>query len=181
MTGRGRGGAPERREATRRGPFDPTRLFQALDEAQIDYIMIGGLALGAHGAPRGTKDLDICPNPDAANLGRLADFLASVHAKNIDEDEFDADELPNHDLEGLQGGGDFRLLTDLGPLNVMQYLEPFEDDTWGTLDKHSEERHLAGVTIRVCGYEDLLQMKEAAGRGQDRIDVNNLKAARREL
>jgi hypothetical protein len=63
----------------------------------------------------------------------------------------------------------------------MQHLEPFEDDTWETLDKHSEERHLAGVTIRVCSYEDLLAMKEAAGRDQDRIDVNNLKAARREL
>jgi hypothetical protein len=162
-------------------PFDPTQLFQALDKAQIDYIMVGGFALGAHGAPRGTKDLDICPDPDSRNLGRLASFLASVNARNIDQGEFEPGEFPRHDLEGLKGGGNFRLLTDLGPLDVMQHLEPFEDNTWQTLYKHSEERHLAGVTIRVCGYEDLLAMKEAAGRDQDVIDVNNLKAARREL
>ena len=164
-----------------RGPFDPTRLFQALDKAQIDYIMVGGLALGAHGVPRGTKDLDICPSPDAANLGRLAEFLVSVKAESIDAGEFVADELPTHDFEGLKAGGNFRLRTDLGQLDVMQYLEPFEKDSWKTLSRRSEERRLAGVTIRVCSYEDLLAMKEAAGRDQDRIDASNLRAARRGL
>ncbi len=164
-----------------RGPFDPTRLFRALDQAGVDYIMVGGLAVGAHGAPRGTKDLDICPDPDDGNLRRLADFLAEVDARSIDATDFAAGELPAHDFAGLRGGGNFRLNTRIGPLDLMQYLAPFEDDTWEALDRQAEDRHVAGVTIRVCSYEDLLTMKEAAGRAQDRIDVSNLEAARREL
>lgn len=166
---------------TQRGPFDPTRLFLALDEARIDYVLVGGLAVGAHGAPRATRDVDICPNPDEANLARLADFLRLVNARAADATEFAEDELPPHDLGGLKAGGNFRLHTDLGPLDVMQFLEPFDERMWATLDAHAEQRHLAGVRIRVCGYEDLLRMKEAAGRDQDRIDVSNLKAARSEL
>ncbi len=46
---------------------------------------------------------------------------------------------------------------------------------------HAEERRAFGTTVRVCSYEDLLEMKQAAGRDQDRIDIENLKAARREL
>jgi len=42
-------------------------------------------------------------------------------------------------------------------------------------------RDFYGKPRRFCGYEDLLAMKRAANRDQDRIDVNSLKQARREL
>lgn len=160
---------------------DPRRLFAALATAGVDYVLIGGMAVAAHGAPRATEDLDICPDPDEANLKRLADLLAAIDARSIDEGELGAEELPEHDLDGLRGGGNFRLRTRLGKLDVMQYLHPFDDETWTTLDRHAEPRHVFGQRIRVCGYEDLLAMKRAAGRGQDRIDIGNMKAARREL
>lgn len=63
----------------------------------------------------------------------------------------------------------------------MQYLQPFGEETWAKLDRHAETRRAFGQRIRVCGYEDLIAMKRAADRGQDRIDVTNMKAARREL
>ncbi|MGI9019589.1 MAG: hypothetical protein ACR2G3_02620 [Solirubrobacterales bacterium] len=139
------------------------------------------MAVGAHGAGRATKDVDICPDPAEGNLRRLADLLESVDAVNADESQFEPDELPAHDLEGLKGGGNFRLRTHLGDLDVMQHVDPFEHETWAILDKHAEDRQAFGHTVRVCSYEDLLQMKRAAGRDQDRIDIENIKAARREL
>ena len=161
--------------------LDPANLFDSLAEAGVDYILIGGLAVAAHGAPRATADLDICPDPDASNLQRLATYLDSIDARNIDEEEFAPGELPDHDLEGLRAGGNFRLRTRIGKLDVMQYLEPFENRTWEILDKHAEDRVAFGHRIRVCGYEDLIEMKRAADRDQDRVDINSLKAARREL
>jgi hypothetical protein len=161
--------------------LDPAGLFQALGDAEIDYVLIGGLAVGAHGAGRATKDIDICPNPDGDNLRRLADLLVSIDAVNLDQGEFDAEELPAHDFEGLSGGGNFRLRTRLGDLDVMQYVDPFEGDAWDVLNRGAESRRAFGSTVRVCSYEDLLEMKRAAGRGQDQIDIENLKAARREL
>lgn len=161
--------------------LDPAAVFKALGDAEVDYVLIGGLAVGAHGAARATRDVDICPDPAEPNLRRLADLLESLDAVNAEADEFDAGELPAHDLAGLKSGGNFRLRTRLGNLDVMQYVEPFADETWTILDRHAEERRAFGQTVRVCGYEDLLEMKRASGRDQDRIDIETLRAARREL
>lgn len=165
----------------REAVFDPAELFRALATAEIDYVLIGGLAVGAHGAVRATQDVDICPDPSVGNLRRLADLLVEIDAVNADVDEFSPDELPDHDLDGLRAGGNFRLRTRLGRLDVMQHVAPFGDETWATLDRHAEQRAAFGVSLRVCDYDTLIAMKRAAGRGQDRVDLENLKAARREL
>lgn len=161
--------------------LDPRALFEALAQAGIGYILVGGLAVAAHGFVRATKDFDICPDPDPENLRRLAEFLETFEAANLGSEDLEPGELPAHDLEGLRGGGNFRLKTNLGSLDLIQYLQPFEDSTWTTLDKHAEDRVVFGCPIRICGYEDLLEMKRAAGRDQDLIDINSMKAARREL
>jgi hypothetical protein len=45
--------------------------------------LIGGLAVNAHGVIRSTKDVDICPSPDAANLARLADLLQRLGVLDV--------------------------------------------------------------------------------------------------
>jgi len=52
--------------------FAPDELMATLADAGVEYVLIGGLAVGAHGFPRATKVLDIVPHPEAANLERLA-------------------------------------------------------------------------------------------------------------
>lgn len=52
--------------------FAPHELIAVLFDGGVDYVLIGGLAVGAHGFPRATKDVDIVPAPDDANLNRLA-------------------------------------------------------------------------------------------------------------
>jgi hypothetical protein len=161
--------------------LDPRRIFGALAGAEVDYVLVGGFAVAAHGAPRATADLDICPDPDEPNLARLADLLEEIDARSLDADTFDPGELPPHDLKGLRGGGNFRLMTRLGKLDVMQYLPPFDERTWDTLSRHADMRDVFGLRIRVCGYDDLIAMKRVSRRPQDEIDINSLKAARREL
>lgn len=170
-----------RREDAGRVPLDPTALFNGLADAEIGYVLVGGFAVNAHGVIRSSNDLDICPDPDSDNLRRLAAFLEAVDAINIDAADFDETEVPSHDLEDLRRGGNFRLRTTLGALDVMQSLAPFDHRTWAVLDRNAEERRLEGIIVRVCGYDNLVRMKEAAGRDQDRIDLRDLRAARREL
>jgi hypothetical protein len=52
---------------------------------------------------------------------------------------------------------------------------------WAELSKHAVTRTFLGHECLFCSYEDLIKMKKGAGRAQDRIDVENLKAARGEL
>jgi hypothetical protein len=60
--------------------FDPAALFERLGQAGVDYVVIRGWAVNAHGHRRLTGDLDICPDPAPANLKRLARLLSELHA-----------------------------------------------------------------------------------------------------
>ena len=55
--------------------FAPDELIAALSDGGVEFVLIGGLAVGAHGFPRATKDVDIVPAPDDGNLDRLANVL----------------------------------------------------------------------------------------------------------
>jgi hypothetical protein len=56
-------------------------LLLTLARSQIRFIVIGGIAVGVHGYVRGTKAVDVCPEPSADNLGALADLLADLEAR----------------------------------------------------------------------------------------------------
>ena len=72
-------------------------------------------------------------------------------------------------------GGNFCLLTDLGRLDVMQWLSGVEtDDLYGQLSSDALEGTLDGVPVRVCSLEHLVAMKRSAGRPQDLEDLRRL-------
>jgi hypothetical protein len=68
--------------------FAPDELIAAPSDGDVDYVLIGGLAVGAHGFPRATKYVDIVPAPDDGNLARLASVLRVIEAHNFDPAEF---------------------------------------------------------------------------------------------
>jgi hypothetical protein len=60
--------------------LDLGALLQALHEADVRFIVIGGVAVGAHGYIRATADLDVVSDPDPENLDRLVRVLDSLEA-----------------------------------------------------------------------------------------------------
>lgn len=63
--------------------FRADELLVALTRADVRFVIIGGIAVGVHGYVRATKDLDIVPDPDRANLARLAHLLAEINAEHV--------------------------------------------------------------------------------------------------
>jgi hypothetical protein len=169
-----------------RRPLDPEPLLSALVDHRIGFIVVGGYAVAAHGHVRATKDIDICPDPADDNLARLAVALIELEAEPIGLEEFAvADEFDlTPDVEGLGQGGNWTLMTKYGRLDVMQHLAGLGEDGgggWDELARHAITRKFLGHECLFCSYEDLLRMKQGAGRPQDRIDIESLKAARSEL
>ena len=159
--------------------FDPHDLVAALATARVDYIVIGGFAVGAHGFPRATKDLDIVPDPSPRNLERLAAALRDLEAVNHAAGDFDPPEFPFDPLVPAQlaEGGNFLLMTRAGRLDVMQWVPGIPGDVaYPHLRAAAVATTLGGHEIRVCSREDLITMKRAAGREQDRIDLRSLGA-----
>ncbi|MBM3804167.1 MAG: hypothetical protein FJW26_17855 [Acidimicrobiia bacterium] len=46
-------------------------ILQALAAEEVDYVLIGAVAMMAHGLVRGTEDVDFFVRPDAENIARL--------------------------------------------------------------------------------------------------------------
>jgi hypothetical protein len=105
--------------------FQADELLLALREAQVRFVVIGGIAVGVHGYVRATKDLDIVPDPEPENLARLSSLLRDLDAEHVGVGDFAAEEFPYDptDPEQLAQGANFRLETRLGPLDIMQSVE----------------------------------------------------------
>jgi hypothetical protein len=157
--------------------LDPVPLLKHLHEHGVEHIVIGGLAVSAHGHVRPSKDLDIVPNPARENLERLVAALAEANAVDAEVSDFDPAEVPMSAMriEDLSQGGNFRLVTDLGDLDLFQWASGIEaDDLYAELDQEALHGSVEGVPVRVCGLEHLRAMKRAAGRPQDLADLERL-------
>jgi hypothetical protein len=150
-------------------------LLRALAEHEVEFVLIGGFALGFHGAPRGTKDIDIVPAPDPANLRRLWEALQGLDAIPLEQGDFRPEEMPvPFSPGGLLEGGNWALKTRLGRVDVMQWVpgvDGYEQLRAGAVAAELPE---LGGTIWIAGRADLLAMKREAGRPQDLIDIQAL-------
>lgn len=157
--------------------LDPLPLLRFLHERGVEHIIIGGVAVSAHGFVRPSKDLDIVPDPSVENLSRLAAALAELNAKNAEAGDFDDGEFPFDptSVEDLSQGGNFRLVTDRGELDILQWIAGIDaDDPYSELAAQAVEGTPENVPIRVCGLAHLRAMKQAAGRPRDLDDLQYL-------
>jgi len=150
-------------------PLDVVQILRALTEAGVEYVVIGGIAAVLHGSPRNTFDLDICFASDAANLEALGSVLIELDARlaGVDEDPPfvpDADTLRRVEL--------LTLTTKAGKLDVLA--KPPGAPPFRTLWERADRFDVGGFLIRVAAIEDLIAMKQAAGRPKDVADVAEL-------
>lgn len=141
---------------------------------RVDHLVIGGLAVVAHGHPRTTGDVDILAALDRANLKRLAAAFRELEARlsGVDANLLGIDV---YDPAVLGNGANFTLETAAGGLDF------FSEVPGGAPYADLKRRAIAvdlgqGVTIRVVGFDDLIRMKAAAGRPEDLSDIAALTA-----
>ena len=154
--------------------FEPDRLMRALVEAGVRFVLVGGFAVGVHGVVRATRDLDIVPDPEPANLARLAELLVTLEGRQIG---VDTEHLPHQptDPAGLESGGSFQVATIYGQLDILQQSGTIP--AHGTLAADAIEVEWQGLTVQVCSLDRLREMKRQAGRPLDLRDLEELDAA----
>ncbi len=137
----------------------------ALNDAGIDYVVVGGLAAGAHGVVRATRDLDLVADPSPENLRRLADTLAALGAR--------------HPVEGALTGPSLgkpvsmKLQTRHGEVHVLNRMAgtpAFEDLRRDRLLVEIE----LGVEAPIGSLPHLRAMKRASDRPRDAVDLAEL-------
>lgn len=152
----------------------PLDLLAVLNQHDVEYVVIGGFALSAHNATRGTKDIDIVPDPGSPNLDRLWNALMSLEASPLPIVDFGAEEMPlEWCRDAFDYGGNWILATRLGRLDILQYVEGV--DGYEQLKSNAVDDIAAKAgRIWFAGKEDLISMKRAAGRPQDLIDIERI-------
>lgn len=149
-------------------PLDAERILRALAEHEVEYVLIGGLAVQTHGHVRTTNDADLIPAPDPANLERLARTLRSLDARvlNVGEEdtEIDAKMLPRATI--------WQFASRDGGIDVMH--EVPGGRSYEELSKGAMHVQLGDVDVPVVALDDLIRMKLARGRPVDLEDVASL-------
>jgi hypothetical protein len=158
-------------DASPEGVFDPRRILLALAEHGVDFVVVGGVAVQAHGHGRATRDLDIIPRPDLVNLSRLGESLASLGARLMRADR--AIDVTNPQL--LQRAPMVPLMTVHGRLDLLNIaLTEGAPGSYDDLRARAFEAQIDGRTVAVAGLDDLIRMKRAAGRDVDLQDIGAL-------
>jgi hypothetical protein len=153
--------------------FDLRSLLAALHDHDVRFIVIGGVAVGAHGYVRGTEDLDLVPDPDPENLQRLTEALEELDSTlpTVEGRRFD----PATDARVIRRGGNVTADTRFGGLDVVQRAQGVP--SYSQLVNDAVKSELLGVPVHVCSLARLREMKQAQGREQDRADLANLPEA----
>ena len=154
----------------------PDRLFEAdeilvvLVDGGVDFVVVGGIAVQAHGYLRGTHDLDIVVRANTLNLSRFSEALAELEAGLRTPGT-----LKLTDPHDLGRAALIPIVTRFGPLDVLslQHIAG-PPSSYDALRDAALEIDLRGRQVAVAGLSDLIRMKRAAGRDQDLADIEAL-------
>jgi len=142
---------------------DFAEMLSALADEGVEYLVVGGYAVAAHGLPRATGDIDLWvrPTPDnAARLWRALDRFGAPRSR------LNAETFTQRDVVYQIGLPPSRidLLTTIDGVDF--------DDAW----RDRVECVVDGVAFRMLSRSHLLANKRATGRPQDLADVARLEA-----
>ncbi|HEY5406948.1 MAG TPA: DUF6036 family nucleotidyltransferase [Ginsengibacter sp.] len=141
---------------------DFREFIELLIKNKAEYLIVGGYAVGIHGHPRYTGDLDIWLNATPKNAEQIL--------KSVNEFGFSSFKLNEADFTK--------------PGNVIQLgYPPFRIDLLTELDgvvfeecfKNRKEIIIENLKVNFIGYKDLLKNKKESGRPRDLDDIENLK------
>ncbi len=146
--------------------------------AQVEFIVVGGLAAVLQGAPVVTFDVDIVHRRTTENVEKLHRYLMSRGA-------YHRLDLANRRLppqqEALLGRGHLNLAFGQAKLDVLCEIDA--NAGYDELLPDTEIIEFHRETLRILGLPRLIQAKSAAGRGKDKmvlpILVATLEAKRR--
>lgn len=136
-------------------------LFAALSAHGVEYVVVGGVAVNAHGYIRNTRDLDIFFRPSMDNATALFRALESLSVPLSGKDPTDLlVDYAQFQMKTPHGRVDF--LTSIGEM-------PFDQAWNGRI-----EEDIDGIRVSFISKQDLIENKLQVGRLQDLVDAHKL-------
>jgi hypothetical protein len=136
-------------------------MLQSLLDQEVKFLLVGAYAMGAHGYPRATGDIDIWVESSAENSRRIYQCLATFGAPlhEIDETTFVEPDVV------FQIGVTPRRIDVISAVSGLEF------------DQAYAKRQIVdieGLSVPVVSRDDLIRNKRATGRDKDRLDADRL-------
>jgi hypothetical protein len=140
-------------------PEDFKDFIQCLNSNKVKYLLIGGWAVGLHGYPRATKDIDFLISPDNENLKNLQKALIDFGSPPLDINDF------------REKGNVVRLGVSPIQIDIIN-----EADGIDIKDCYSRKNKVLveNIEISLISKNDLIINKKSSGRQADLADVEKL-------
>jgi predicted nucleotidyltransferase len=156
--------------------FDPVSVLKRFADANVDFVVIGGVAGGAHGSIYATEDVDVAYARTRENLERLAALLRELGAELRGAPRDPPFQL---DARSLSEGGNFTFDTSLGSVDIRAF--PAGAPAYEQLRHDATVIDVEGRRVRVASLDHLIAMKEAAGRPKDLLAASEYRVLTDEL
>ena len=149
--------------------FDPPGLLRQLNSHHVPFVLIGGLAMTAHGSAHITQDLDLCYSRIKSDVDLLVTAMAPLHPYMRGAPAG----LPFRlDAPTVLSGLNFTLVSDLGDIDLLGEVRGI--GFYEQVLAQSSEKTLYGMPIRVLTVDGLIAAKKAAGRTKDKLHLLEL-------
>ena len=136
--------------------------LKLLIENDVRFVVVGGYAVGVHGFPRYTGDMDVFVALDAQNASRIAAVF----------DAFGFGELGVSAADFQQENS----IVEIGrEPNKIRVLTGIDGVHFNGVYENRIEVDLDGLRVPFIGIDDLLKNKQASGRSKDLIDLEELR------
>jgi hypothetical protein len=141
------------------------KLLENLARAEVNFIVVGGVAVALNGFVRTTEDVDILIERSPQNVARLLDALSGFgegHALELTAVDFDEAE------------GAIRIIEDF-PLDVFTVMR---GKLYADLIHSTRRTRINDIEVQYLNAEALISIKEKSKREKDQIDVSALRSVR---
>jgi hypothetical protein len=146
-------------------PAELTTLLHRLAASGVEFLLVGGLAAVAQGAPLTTQDVDIVHHRTADNVDALMAFLATVNARYRGRP---GAPLPPS-RSALLGAGHSLFMTDLGPLDALGAIEGGRG--YDELMPAAISIEVSGRAVSVLSLATLAELKRGATSPKDKLTL----------
>jgi len=132
-----------------------------LESEAVSYLIVGGYAVGLHGFPRYTGDIDFFVAIETENAGKLVRVFEQFGFGDIGltEDDFLTEDFV------IEIGREPRKIQVLTGIDGVSFAECYQ---------HRVEIEDDGLKMKFIGKDDLLRNKAASARPKDLIDLQTL-------
>lgn len=150
--------------------------IRSLVDNDVDFVIVGGIAIRIHSSAYFTLDLDFCYSGTKENLFKIVSALSRFNPRPRDFPKG----LPYFfDERSLQNSTNFTFETDIGDIDLLG--EVAGVGTYVEVEQASVIFELYERDVRVLSLDALIDAKRAAGRAKDLLVLPELEALREVL